>query len=155
MLQKLKERLFGKPPLKIEHGFFGKIIFMGGETPSDDDYWECELRVKGVKEPIGVTINAGIEGPKRGQVTFYKNAISNLDNLFDQCWPIFEPDFEQWTQKKFSGNWRDDFELMGIDIPKDASPNNKWAVCYFVDDANHYFTAQFENGRPKSNEIDG
>lgn len=137
----------------MEHDFFGRILFMGGEIPSDDGYWECKLQVEGVKEPIGVTINANTEGPKPEQVTFYKNAISNLDNLFDQCWPIFEPDFEQWTQKKFSGNWRDDFELMGIEIPKDANLNNKWAVCYFVDQANHYFTAQFENGRPQNSHI--
>ena len=72
MFQKLKERLFGKPLLQMEHDFFGKIIFMGGETPGDDGYWECESRVEGVKEPIGVTINADIEGPKPGKWPFIK-----------------------------------------------------------------------------------
>ena len=44
---------------------------------------------------------------------------------------------------------------MSIEIPKDANPNNNWSVGYYVDDASHYFTAQFENGLPKYNEIDG
>ena len=29
MLQKLKEFIFGKPPIEIEHEFFGKMFFMG------------------------------------------------------------------------------------------------------------------------------
>jgi len=155
MLKKLKEIIFGKPPLGMNHEFFGKILFMGGDVPAEDDYWECELEVDGCKEPIGVLITAGLEGPTTDQVEFYKQVTSNLDELFKQCWPIFEPDFDQWTGKKFSGQWRDDFEFQGIGIPKDANKDNNWHVCYFVDSANHYFTAQFENGEPKYNAIDG
>ncbi|UCD89059.1 MAG: hypothetical protein JSW04_11525 [Desulfobacterales bacterium] len=155
MLKKLKEKIFGKTPTTMDHEFFGKIVFMGGNIPDENDYWECEIELEKGKDPIGILITAGIEGPSFKQVEFCKDIISNLDKLFDKCWPIFEPDFEEWTGKTFSGNWRDDFKLMDISIPKDANIKNKWSVCYFVDAANHYFTANFENGSPKLNIIDG
>jgi len=155
MLRKLKAFVFGKPPLEMEHDFFGKIFFMGGDISVANDYWESELKIEGAKEPLTVLINAPKKGPSEDQAAFYKNVISDLDALFNKCWPIFEPDFSPWTNKEFSGDWKEDFELMSIEIPKDGNENNEWSVSYYVDAANHYFTARFENGEPKYNEIDG
>jgi len=155
MLKKIKEFVFGKAPIIMNHPFFGKILFMGGGTPRDDDYWEAELEIKEAKEPITVLIKAGQEGPTGKHVAFYKKCVSDLDTLFDKCWPIFEPDFQQWTGKPFSGRWRDDFELMSIEIPREADDNNEWTLGYYVEAANHYFTARFIGGNPKYNEIDG
>ena len=155
MLKKLKDLLFGLPPIEKNHNFFGKILYMDGKNPEQNDYWENEQVVDGVKDPVSVFITAGIEGPTTEQVTFYKECINDLDKLFDKCWPIFEPDFEQLTHAKFTGYWKDSFELMSIEIPKNANSNNNWSVGYYVDKAHHYFTAQFVNGVPKHNEIDG
>jgi hypothetical protein len=155
MLRKLKEFILGKPPIEINHEFFGRILLMRGDKLKEDDYWEAEFEIKGAKEPITVLINAGKVGPDRKHVAFFKKCVSDLDRLFDKCWPIFEPDFQQWAGKPFSGNWRDDFELMSIEIPREADENNEWAVGYYVDAANHYFTARFIGGKPKYNEIDG
>ncbi|GHA28974.1 hypothetical protein [Oceanisphaera arctica] len=148
MLSKLKERLFGKPPIERHHEFFGRIVFMGGDKAEPNDYWESE-------QPVSVLINAGLAGPGSPQVEFYRGCIADLDELFRQCWPIFEPDFELWTGKAFTGKWRDDFELMSIELPVDGDVSNDWSVCYFVDAANHYFTASFKRGLPRYNTIDG
>ena len=155
MLSKLKELVFGKPPIEMNHEFFGRILFMGGDIPKEDDYWEAELEIKEAKEPITVLINACKEGPTIKHVAFYNKCVSDLDTLFDKCWPIFEPDFQQWTGKPFSGKWRDDFEFISIEIPREADENNEWTVGYYVDAAKHYFTARFIGGKPKYNEIDG
>lgn len=155
MWQKLKKMIIGKPPIEMEHDFFGKMLFMGDEEPADDDYWEAELSIKEAKGPLTVLINAPISGPTEEHVSFYKNSVSDLDALFNKCWPIFEPDFRQWTEKEFSGDWKDDFELMSIEIPRNADEKNEWTVGYYVDAANHYFTARFIDGKPKYNEIDG
>ena len=69
--------------------------------------------------------------------------------------PVFESDFQQWTGKPFSGKWTDDFELMSIEIPREADETNEWTVGYYVDAAKHYFTARFIDGKPTYNEIDG
>lgn len=155
MLRKLKEFILRKPPIEMNHEYFGRILFMRGDKLKTDEYWEAELEIKRTKEPITVLINAGKEGPDSKHVAFFKKCVSDLDTLFDKCWPIFEPDFQQWTGKPFSGNWRDDFELMSIEIPREADENNEWTVGYFIDAANHYFTARFISGKPKYNEIDG
>ena len=155
MLRKLKEFIFGRPPIEMNHEFFGKILFMGGDKLKEDGYWEAELEIKGTKEPITVVISAGKQGPDSKHVAFFKKCVSDLDTLFDKCWPIFEPDFQQWAGKPFSGNWRDDFELMSIEIPRETDENNEWAVGYYVNAANHYFTARFIGGKAKYNEIDG
>ncbi len=155
MLNKLKEWLLGKPPIERHHAFFGSILFMGGDKSEPDDYWESKQLVGGAEEPISVLIKAGLAGPGLRQIEFYRECIADLDELFHQCWPIFEPDFELWTGKRFTGKWRDDFELMSIEIPVDGDINNDWSVCYFVAAANHYFTASFERGLPRYNTIDG
>jgi len=155
MLNKLKQFLFGKPPIQKQHDFFGKILFMGGDIPKDDDYWEAELEIKGSREPITILINAPIDGPDSRHVSFYEGCVADLDALFERCWPVFEPDFQEWTGNKFSGKWRDAFELMSIEIPREGDVTNEWTVGYYVDSANHYFTARFIDGTPKYNEIDG
>lgn len=155
MWQKFKQMILGKPPLEMEHECFGKMLFMGGDEPAEDDYWEAGISMVGAKEPLSILINAPVSGPTDAQVEFYQKAISDLGALFDQCWPIFEPDFQQWTDRKLSGNWEDEFELMSIEIPRDADEHNEWAVGYYVDAANHYFTARFIDGKPAYNEIDG
>lgn len=155
MWQNFKNLIFGKPALEKEHIFFGKMLFMGEGVPNENDYWESKISILEKQEPIEIFINTSISGPSENQVKFCKDAISNLDELFDRCWPIFEPDFEQWTYKKYTGNWRDSFEIMSIEIPLNADVKNEWSVCYYVDDAKHYFTAKFINGKPTYNEIDG
>ena len=155
MWQKLKEKLFGKPPVSMDHPFFGSMLFMGGEVPADNDYWEAELPITESRPPITVIINAPIAGPCQSQVDFCQWALSDQDALFQQCWPIFEPDFESWAHKHFSGDWRDDFELVSLEIPRDGDNCHDWAVSYYVNAANHYFTARFVGGKAKFNEIDG
>lgn len=150
-----KGMICGKTPIEMEHKYFGKILFFGGVKTADDDYWEAELSLNEAKEKLTILINAPLSGPTEVQVEFYKNAVSDLKVLFEKCWPIFEPDYQQWTGNQFSGDWKDDFELLSIEIPMDADEINEWSVCYYVDSANHYFTARFIDGKPAYNEIDG
>jgi hypothetical protein len=155
MLKKLKELILCSPPIEMDHHFFGKILYMGGGIPKETGYWEAEMVIEGSKEPVAVLINAPKEGPGDKHVNFYKKYVNDLDALFKKCWPIFEPDFQQWTNKTFSGQWRDDFEFMSIEIPREADETNEWTVGYFVEAANHYFTVRFIDGKPRYNEVDG
>ena len=155
MLKQLIEKILGKLLIKIHHDFFGKLYFMGGDNAAGDDYWEGEMIIDGCEDPIGISIVADIEGPTAAQVELFMQLTSDLDQLFNRCWLVFKPDFEQWTGKEFSGHWRNEFALVGLGIPKAANINNDWHVSYFVESANHFFTAQFEGGKPKYNEIDG
>jgi hypothetical protein len=68
---------------------------------------------------------------------------------------VFEGDFETWAEKPFPADWQDDFSLVGLDLPARGKDTESWSACYFVDAANHYFTACFEGGRARYATIDG
>ena len=118
-------------------------------------YWEGELHVPGLPEPVGLVVPAPETGPEEAQVAFCKTHLADLDALFERCRPLFEPDFEEWTQKAFPRAWRDDFLLVGLGLPARGDESEPWDVGYFVDAANHYFTAYFEDGRPSYLTVDG
>ena len=125
------------------------MTFMRGE------YWEADLVVPGVKDKVGLVVPAGETGPSDAQALFCGALLSDLDGLFSRCRPVFEGDFEEWTERPFPGDWREEFALVGIGLPEDGEESKPWDVTYFVDSANHYFTAYFEEGRPSYLTVDG
>jgi len=45
--------------------------------------------------------------------------------------------------------------LVGLGLPEAGDNAKSWNVYYFVDAANHYFTAYFEGGRASYVTVDG
>jgi hypothetical protein len=68
---------------------------------------------------------------------------------------LFEGARRRWAEKPFPAEWQADFSLVGLGLPEAGDNANPWNVCYFVDAANHYFTAYFEDGRPSYVTVDG
>ena len=133
----------------LDHPYFGRLTFMPGE------YWEAELVLANLPDKVGVTVPAPASGPTEEQVGFCRGLLADLDALFERCRPLFESEFEQWTGKPLAAEWRDDFSLVGLGIPPRGDEREPWDVGYFVDAANHYFTAYFEHGRPSYLTVDG
>ena len=133
----------------LDHPYFGRLTFMAGE------YWEGELDVPGVPERVGLVVPAPATGPTEEQVAFCRSLLTDLDALFARCRPLFEGDFEEWAQKPFPRDWRDEFSLTGLGLPAWGEETEPWDVGYFVDAANHYFTARFEDGKPSYLTVDG
>lgn len=133
----------------LDHPYFGRLLFMSG------NYWEGELAVTGVPEKVGLIVPASEDGPSPKQEAFCRELLADLDALFARCRPLFEGDFEEWTEKPFPAEWREEFLLVGLGLPADGDAQNPWDVGYFVDAANHYFTAYFEDGRPSYLSVDG
>ena len=133
----------------LEHPYFGRLTFMPGE------YWEGELVLPGEPERVGLVIPAPATGPDEAQADFCMELLSDLDALFERCRPLFEGDFEQWAEKAFPRGWRDEFSLSGLGLPPRGDETEPWDVGYFVDAANHYFTAHFEGGRASYLTVDG
>ena len=141
-------RLFRRRPV-LDHPYFGRLTFMPGE------YWEGELGVPGAPEPVGLVVPAPATGPQAAQADFCRELLADQDALFERCRPLFEGDFETWAEKPFPAEWRDDFTLTGLGLPARGDEREPWDVGYFVDAANHYFTAHFEQGRPRYLTVDG
>jgi hypothetical protein len=141
--------LFGRRRAVLDHPYFGRVMFMSRS------YWEGELSVPGQPEKVGLVIPAPESGPLEEQVEFCRGLLTDLDALFARCRPVFKGDFEVWTEKPFPVGWHEDFLLVGLGLPELGDETKPWDVCYFVDAANHYFTAYFEEGRPSYLSIDG
>lgn len=118
-------------------------------------YWEGELVVPSLPEKVGLIVPAPATGPSLEQEEFCRTVLADLDGLFARCRPVFEGDFEQWTAKAFPSDWRNEFLLVGLELPENGDAARPWDVCYFVDAANHYFTAYFEAGRASYLTVDG
>jgi hypothetical protein len=118
-------------------------------------YWEGELVLPGEPEKIGLTVPAPEAGPSEAQVEFCRQHLADLDSLFALCRPLFEGDFQTWTEMPFPADWRTAFVLVGLGLPEEGDETSPWDVTYFVDAANHYLTAYFENRRPSYLTIDG
>ena len=133
----------------LDHPYFGRMTFMPGA------YWEAELVVPCLPEKLGLTVPAPESGPTEAQVELCRSLLVDLDALFERCRPLFEGEFEQWAEKPFPAAWREEFSLVGLGLPARGDELEPWDVGYFVDAANHYFTAHFEQGRPSYLTVDG
>ena len=120
-----------------------------------EDLWEGELTVPGSPEKLGLVIPARETGPSERHVALCRALLDDLDGLFERCRPVFAADFEVWAGKALPSDWRTDFALVGLGLPSDGDETQPWDVCYFVDAANHYFTAHFEDGRASYLTVDG
>jgi hypothetical protein len=154
MLQWFSKLLSREPQLTLNHSYFGRLLFIRG-TNAASNYWEGELAVLGLPEKVGLTIPAPESGPSEAQVHFCRSLLGDLEALFTRCKPVFEGKFEEWTQKAFPSHWREDFSLVGLGLPVGGDEMRPWDVTYFVEAANHYFTASFENGTATHLTIDG
>src|SRR4051812_2122749 len=141
-------RSFRRRPV-LDHPYFGRLTFMPG------GYWEGELAVPGLPERVGLVVPAPATGPDDAQAAFCLELLADLDGLFERCRPLFEPEFETWAGKPFRSEWRDDFSLTGLGVPECGDEREPWDAGYFVDAANHYFTAHFERGRASYLTVDG
>ena len=142
--------LFRRRRHVLEHPYFGTMRFTPG------GYWEAELDVPGAHEKVGVTVPADEEsGPSEQQVAFCRALIADPDGLFERCRPVFESVFEEWAGRPLPSDWRRDFSLVALGLPEAGDEARPWDVGYFVDAANHYFTAYFEGGGPSYVTVDG
>jgi hypothetical protein len=154
-MRKLFSKLFRREPqLTLNHAYFGRLLFVRGADTAAN-YGEGELAVPGLPEKVGLTIPARESGPSEAQVHFCRSLLGDFDALFTRCRPVFEGKFEEWTQKAFPSHWREDFSLVGLGLPVGGDELRPWDVTYFVEAANHYFTAYFENGTATYLTIDG
>lgn len=144
----------GETVRKARHPYFGEIIRFGFKDQSKD-YWEAELEDPVTGGKIGIGMDGSPDGPDPGEVAFCREALGDLDALFAKCREAFAAEYPNWTDKPFPDHWRDAFALDGMTVPNDGDPTKPWDVCYFVDPAGHYFTAEFRDGSVAAVSVDG
>ena len=136
------------------HPYFGRLTRFCHRDRSKD-WWEADVEVPSLGNRIGVTIDATETAPSDGEVAFCRSAVSDLDALFSLARSAFEPVFYQWTKHSLPPEWRGSFDLDGFSVPKAGNPKNAWQLCFYVREAHHNFTAEFEGGRVVNVLVDG
>jgi hypothetical protein len=144
--------LFGSPPKELMHPVFGPCLFFDLKL---GHYWEAEREVE--ERTIAVIIEGDETGPTEAQAEFYRNAVADLDALFQRVAATIAPEYQSWTRKPLPDKWREAFALSGITIPIDGKDAEPWDVSYdcLTDPKGHMFTVYFEQGQPARVSIDG
>ena len=137
-----------------DHPYFGEAVYFGGKDPAQG-YWEAEIAVPGMAKKISVTMTGTPEGPEPSEEAFCCSVLSDLDALFEKCRSAFLPVFTTWAEQPLPQDWRQSFALDGFDIPARGNPSMPWSVCYFVEPAGRYFTAEFIDGKVSNVQLDG
>ena len=138
----------------VPHPYFESLTYFGHEDPTRC-YWEAEIADPELSEKISITMQGTEEGPTPSEQEFCQRTISDLDGLFAKCRSAFEPEFISWAEQPFPAEWRKAFLLVGFSVPPQGDASQPWEVTYFVEPANHYFTAEFESDRVVRVVIDG
>lgn len=154
IFQFLNTNLFGdEKTTESEHPFFGRMVYF--EHKNKGGYWEAELGHPTLRKKFSVIIPVEKHGLDEKHIEFCRTHLEDLDGLFAVCRSAFEAEYKKWTKSPFPTNWREGFVLDGIEVPGNGENVGKWNVCYFSEDANHYFTAYFDNGKVIKVIVDG
>jgi hypothetical protein len=119
------------------------------------DYWEGELEVEGLPEPVGVVVPAPATGPVEAQAEFCRAVLADLDGLFERCRSILAGPHEEWTGAPLPDACGDALVLVGLDLPAHGDATEPWAATHFVEAANHYFTVSFDGGEARHVTVEG
>ena len=136
------------------HSYFERLTYFGHKDPTRC-YWEAEMTNPECSEKIDITMQGTEDGPTPAEQEFCERVISDLDGLFVKCRSAFEAEFIAWAEHPFPEKWREAFTLVGFSVPPQGDTSQPWEVTYFVEPANHYFTAEFESDRVVRVTVDG
>ena len=139
--------------LELTDGFFGKVSYFG--TKGQAGHWEAELLQPKSADKFIVVIPAGKDVSLEPYARLMANLIKDMDGMFTRCQQAFEIEWHKWVNEPFPARWRETFILNCITLPGNASLDDNWSLCYFVNPAERYFTALFNAGKVSKVIVDG
>jgi hypothetical protein len=147
--------LFGKTP-KIEHHFFGQMLFTGGKVPDPSDYFECRRNFKPSGDVIEIGIDGDIQGPTEKQIDFFKSIEDNYPEIIKAVTPLIESEFGNWKEGFRISDFTSEFEPVYLRLPRCESTPIIWEIAFESDhDRNHTFTLTMNDFEAKEILIDG
>jgi hypothetical protein len=151
----LFESLFGKTR-KIDHDFFGQMIFNGSKVPNPSDYFECRRHFKPSDNVIEVGIAGDISGPTENQVNFFKTIEDNYSDIIKAITPLIEDEFGNWKEDFKISDFNKEFEPVYLRFPRCESKPIIWEIAFESDhDRNHTFTVTMNDFEAREILIDG
>lgn len=151
----LLDFIFGKTT-KIEHEFFGSMLFFDLKKEPEKDYFECRRHFSPKNKAIEIAIDADISGPTQKQIDFFKQIEKQYSEISKAIIPLIEEEFGNWQSGFKIENFDREFEAVHLNIPRCEEKPIKWEIYFETHhDTNHIFTILMEDFDPKSVQIDG
>ena len=142
-------------PEILENEFFGRLTFMKMKDPSKS-YFEGTGLFKPTGEEIDYLIDADATGPTIEQHDFYTNIQNTYDEIILKVSPVIEKEFKNWKEDFQINDFKKEFKLVGLTIPRQPNPNFSWDMSFdSVHDEEHQFTIDFDKFEPVGVSIDG
>ena len=140
----------------MDHPYFGTLTFYKSASPQSENFWQGELFDSMSGATIGITIEAGSDGPVQEQVNFIQDMLNHKDSIPKKIERVLKPKYEEWTGKLFPSDFFSEFELSGVTIPEFGKDTNRWDISFEIQsDQSHMFTVYFSDGIAKNVTVDG
>jgi hypothetical protein len=151
----LLDFIFGKT-IKIEHPFFGQMIYVGAKKNSKENYFECGRQFKPKKDKIEIGIEGDIGGPTQRQIDFFESIEKNYTNFSDSMILLIESEFRNWKEDFKIKDFQKEFTPVYLFIPRCETEPIIWEIGFESEhDENHLFTLTMENFKATEILIDG
>lgn len=137
-----------------EHPWFGTMTRFRTRDGSKS-WWEAELPIAEPPGKVSITLEGGPDGPGEAEEAFCRRTVADFDDIFERCRPALDPVFREWAAAPMPADWREAFGIDGFSVPPGGDPDGEWEMTWFVDRANHWFTAVFDGGVVKDVYVDG
>ena len=147
--------IFGKSH-KIEHDFFGVMIFSGGKLFKPSDYFECRRHFKPSNNIIEIGIEGDISGPTEKQINFFKSIEDNYSIITQAITPLIEEEFGNWNEFFTISDFNKEFKPVYLTLPRCETTPIIWEISFESDhDKNHIFILTMNDLEAKEILIDG
>ena len=149
------DSIFGKTQ-KIDHDFFGQMIFNGGKVPNPSDYFECRRHFKPSDNVIEIGIDGDISGPTVNQINFFKTIEENYSDITKVITPLIEDELGSLKVDFKISDFNKEFEPVYLRLSRCESKPIIWEIAFKSDhDRNHIFTITMNDFEAKEILIDG
>lgn len=151
----LLDFIFGKPT-KIEHDFFGPMVYFKDKKEPVKSYFECRRYFAPAEKIIEIGIDGNESGPTSVQIDFFKRIEDNYSKISQSIIPLIEDEFKNWKEGFKIANFQKEFEAVYLQLPRCEDKPIAWEIVFESGhDKNHVFTLIMSDLEAKEILIDG
>lgn len=146
---------FGKT-VKIDDGFFDKMIFLEDKKEPLKSYFECRRHFEPAKDIIEIGIVGDLNGPTEKQRSFFRQLESDYDKIISSVKPMIENEFQNWKEDFKITDFRKEFKAVYLFIPRCEKEPKVWEIVFETEhDLNHSITITMNDLNATEILIDG
>jgi len=145
-----------KKSTRIEHEFFGIMLFQQNKKDPLKSYFECKRHFAPTGKIIEIGIDADVSGPTQKQVDFFKSIEDNYADIAKAVTPLIENELNNWKTGFKIGDFSNEFIAVYLQLPRCENSPVTWEIAFESNhDSNHTFNLTMSGLEAKEILIDG